>query len=282
MLRRTVLAALVLSLGGAAACLPASWGASAILHPGRRAGLTAPSLPHEEIAFDGEGVRLRGWRFAAEGTRRGTVIYLHGVADNRSGVAGIAARYTARGFDVLAYDSRAHGLSEGEACTYGFYEKRDLRRVLDTVAPGPVALLGVSLGGSVALQAAADDPRISAVVAIAPFATLESVVRERAPFFVTDGDIRRALALAERQARFEVDEVNPQAAAARITVPVLLIHGDQDEHTSADHSRRIYGALTGKRRLIIVPAGTHYGGIGKDAWKSIDDWIEASSPKAEP
>ena len=46
----------------------------------------------------------------------------------------MADHFLARGFDVVAYDSRAHGESEGDVCTYGFYEKEDLRRVLDRVS----------------------------------------------------------------------------------------------------------------------------------------------------
>lgn len=278
MLPRTILCVLLVLIAGVGgACVPASWGAAAILHPARRTALSDPPRPHEEVTFKGHGVLLRGWRFPAAGARRGSLIYLHGVADNRGSVAGIAARYVPRGFDVVAYDSRAHGRSEGDACTYGFYEKQDLSRVLDVMPAGPVAVLGVSLGAAVALQAAAEDNRIDAVVAIAPFADLRTVVEERAPFFVTDGAVGRALALAEQQAHFRVEDVSPLAAARRISVPVLVVHGDNDQHTSPDHSRRIHAALRGPRRLILVPDGTHDGGIGSDAWNAIDCWIEASA-----
>lgn len=89
--------------------------------------------------------------------------------------------YGPRGFDVVAYDSRAHGESDGDVCTYGFYEARDLHRVLDTVAPGPVVLFGTSLGAAVALQETAGDPRVTAVVAAETFSDLRTVASERAP-----------------------------------------------------------------------------------------------------
>jgi alpha-beta hydrolase superfamily lysophospholipase len=63
-------------------------------------------------------------------------VYLHGVADNRSSAVGVIEWFTPRGFDVIAYDSRAHGQSDGTVCTYGFYEKRDLKGVIDSVSPG--------------------------------------------------------------------------------------------------------------------------------------------------
>src|SRR5262249_24452328 len=108
-------------------------------------------------------------RCAASSDPRGTIVYLHGIADNRTSASGVIERFTARRFDVVAYDSRAHGESEGSACTYGCFEKHDLRRVVDTVRPGPVILIGTSLGAAVALQEAALDPRVTAVVAAEAF-----------------------------------------------------------------------------------------------------------------
>ena len=61
----------------------------------------------------------------------------------------------------VAYDSRAHGESEGDVCTYGFFEKRDLHQVLDSIGPGPIALVGTSRGAAVALQEAAEDARVA-------------------------------------------------------------------------------------------------------------------------
>src|SRR4051812_1462745 len=135
--------------------MPPGWGAGGLLHPGRRPVTRLPTRPFQRVELAGDGLKLRGWRFAAEGPRRGVMVYLHGAADNRASSIAIAERYVARGFDVLAYDSRGHGESEGDACTYGFHEKRDLRRVLDTVTAPPIVLIGTSLGAAVALQAAA-------------------------------------------------------------------------------------------------------------------------------
>jgi hypothetical protein len=56
-------------------------GAGALLHPGRRA-MTAPTPAGcADEAFAGSGVTLRGWRCPAQGTRRGTLVYLHGVGE---------------------------------------------------------------------------------------------------------------------------------------------------------------------------------------------------------
>jgi len=262
---------------GAGACMPPSWAANALLHPPRRPVTRTPSRPFDAVELEGAGVKLKGWWFHAP-QKRGTVVYLHGVADNRGSGLGIADHFLARGFDVLAYDSRAHGESEGEACTYGFYEKQDLHHVLDRVAARPIVLLGASLGAATALQEAAGDPRVGAIVAVSSFSDLRTVARDRVPFFASKGNIADAFKLAEAEGKFRADDVSPMAAAARITAPTLLIHGERDDETPPAHSQRIFAALHEPKRLIIVPGADHNHAINGNVWHDIDAWLDTALP----
>jgi uncharacterized protein len=284
MTRRAWFAALlaaVVALGATyhvAAGQAASAAAGALLHPVRRAVDRRPPTGCADETFAGADVVLRGWRCQRLGEKRGTLVFLHGVAANRADVVGLAARFTGRGFDVVAYDSRAHGESGGDACTYGFWEKSDLRRVLDTVAE-PVVLLGTSLGAAVALQEAADDGRVAGVVAAEVFSDLRTVARERAPWFLTEAIIQRAFAIAEDRGRFRVDEVSPVDAARRIRVPVLLVHGAQDVDTPPDHSRRVLAALAGPKDLVLVEGAGHNQSLGGEpVWQRIERWIDDLAP----
>ena len=276
-----MLAGLLIALGllaGAAATQLPSAGAGALLHPGRRPLTTARPAGCTDETFTGAGVRLEGWRCAATAPRRGSIVYLHGVADHRGSAVGVVARFGPRGFDVVAYDSRAHGASDGDACTYGFHEKADLARVLDTLEPGPVVLVGASLGAAVALQTAAVDRRVSAVVAAETFSDLRTVAGERAPWIIKAGSFERALRAAERQGRFRVDEVNPARAAASITVPVFLVHGEADRDTPPAHSRRVFGALAGPRHLELVPGAGHNQSLVPRVWDDIARWLDEVLP----
>ena len=269
------------SLVAAASCVPASWGARALLHPARRPPAASLPAPFERLAFAGKDVTLAGWRRRTPHARRGTIVYLHGIADGNGSGIGVAERFAARGFDVVAYDSRAHGASGGNACTYGFYEKHDLMRVVDAIDGGPVVLLGVSMGAAVAMQAAAIDPRIAAVVGAEIVSDLGTVARERAPFFYTHRDIARALTEAEREGQFSVADVSPQRAAALVRVPVLLVHGERDRETTPDHSRRVYAALPGSKRLIVVPDAAHNGSLTPATWIEIERWLDAAVRPAD-
>src|SRR5688572_22406971 len=87
--------------------------ANGLLHLMRRAVSQKSPDNCEAATFHGAGVALIGWRCLATGNPRGTIIYLHGIADNRGSASNIIQRYTAKGFNVIAYDGRAHGDSAG-------------------------------------------------------------------------------------------------------------------------------------------------------------------------
>ena len=116
---RLVLAGVGVSLVSALAFawsqLPA-YGANALLHPPRRMDVGTIPPTCESETFDGDGLELKGWRCHPPAVVRGTLVYLHGIADNRRSGEGIIKRFGARGFAVVAYDERAHGESAGDAC----------------------------------------------------------------------------------------------------------------------------------------------------------------------
>jgi dipeptidyl aminopeptidase/acylaminoacyl peptidase len=77
-----------------------------------------------------------------------------------------------------------------------------------------------------------------------------------------------------------VDAVSPFNAASRIAIPVLLIHGAEDSDTPPARSERVFAALRGPKRLILVPHTGHDRSLSGDVWGEIDKWIaEARSDK---
>jgi pimeloyl-ACP methyl ester carboxylesterase len=278
--RRILIAATAAVVLIGAACawavlqLPAL-GAGGLLYPSRRP-VTQPPPQHciDASVTSGDGLTLRGWRCAAQDDPRGTIVYLHGIADNRTSARGVIERFVRRGYGVVAFDSRGHGASDGDICTYGFHERHDVRRILDTLPPSPIVLVGTSLGAAIALQAAAIDDRVTGVVAAEVFSDLETVARERAPRVFSDASIREAFRIAGERGRFDVTAVSPVASAASIHAPVLLVHGADDIDTPPDHSRRVLVRLGGPKRLIIVPGAGHNGALRADTWTTVEQWID--------
>jgi dipeptidyl aminopeptidase/acylaminoacyl peptidase len=217
-----------------------------------------------------DSVRLAGLFLPAKGTSRGTVIFLHGISSYKETRLRQAQALAREGFNCAVYDSRAHGESGGAYCTFGFYEKKDVSVVIDTLLRkfgpvGPFALSGNSLGAAVAVQTLPLEPRIVCAVVQAPFATLREVVYDyqvrlyHLPFrWVTNA----ALGESERIAHFVADSVSPERAASVALQPVLVIHGTADDEISIAHGRRVFAQLRSPgKEFFELPGGDH-GSLG--------------------
>lgn len=239
-----------------------------------------------------DGVALHGWKVRPAHPNGSWVLLFHGVADNREGVIGQAELLLKGGYSVVMMDARAHGASEGPMATYGWLERNDTKAIVDallateqiragsraTVAAGaglappvdpPATLhifaLGESMGAGIALQSAAVDPRIEAVVAEAPFANLREASYDYAGLRKSPLLGKTLLApfswtliyRAEHVAGFSASGVSPEKSVAERAFPVLLICDENDEALPCRHSEMIYAAARGPKQLWRVPHAFH-------------------------
>jgi alpha-beta hydrolase superfamily lysophospholipase len=114
------------------------------------------ALPDSLRTADGLRLHLRAWPLAAGGAR-GTVLLVHGLGEHIGRYEHVAARLNRWGWQVVGHDHRGHGRSEGARGR--LHEAHDLLRDLALVIdaaraaqPGPLLLLGHSLGGLVAAR----------------------------------------------------------------------------------------------------------------------------------
>lgn len=224
-------------------------------------------LPQEDILIETkEGFKLSCWLVKQPGASRGTIIYLHGIGDCKIGGVPYAQLFYNRGFNVFLYDSRRHGKSEGRYCTFGFYEKHDLSLVIDylfsrsDVRVENIGVFGTSMGAAVALQAAAIDKRIVAIVAEASFTDLRTVLVDyqkmtiKLPWhFLRNLAMSRPQKLAHFKARF----VSPIHSVQSVHKPVLFIHGTDDTRIRAEYSKALYDNANQPKELFLIQKGDH-------------------------
>ncbi len=218
------------------------------------------AVEHVTIRAD-DGARLAGWFLPRPGAP--AVVLLHGYPAEKADLLPIASALAPQ-FATLLVDQRYFGDSEGGATTLGFREREDLKRMLDFLeARGATAIgvFGFSLGGAVALLAAAEDPRIRAIAAYAPFADLKTLGRElyawmwlaRYPF------VEAMLMWSRLLFGADITRPSPAEAAARVAVPVLLVHSRQDEQIPFRHAERLRAALATnpKAEFEFMDRGRH-------------------------
>lgn len=203
-----------------------------------------------------------------EPVSRGTIIVLHGIRDTKRTMLGWGKMLAKSGYRAVLVDLRGHGRSPGEWITFGVREARDLSQLLDALderglLTAPVGVYGTSYGGAVGIQFAASDPRVQAVVAVAPFQSLRAVVPSYVRYFVPLGScvpdawIYNAIDRAGKLASFDPDSASPLEAIQRISAPVLLIHGRADRRIPYQHSEALHAAAPERTRLIIIDGATH-------------------------
>lgn len=225
------------------------------------------NLPYEEInIITIEKFKLNSWLIKAAGKARGTVIYLHGVADCKIDGLRLAKLLHDHQYNVFLYDSRRHGNSDGKFCTYGFYEKNDLIKILDylqsrtDLSTDRIALFGTSMGAAVALQAAATDTRIAAVAAENSFATLRSIFDDyqKRMFKIPFHFLRNIVIVrSEFMARFRASDVSPLEAVRNVDIPKLFIYGTDDHLIKPQYSLKLYEEARDPKEIFAVDHASH-------------------------
>lgn len=216
------------------------------------AGVPAPAslgLSHAEVVTlsSDDGVALQGWFVPAASTPpRFTVIMFNGNAGNRGMRAPVAAEFARRGVATLLFDYRGYGDSNGRPSEKGL--ARDARAARDylttrtDVDTNRIVYFGESLGAAVALRLATVTPPF-ALVLRSPFTSLTDIGRYHYPYLPVRWLLRERYPSLER--------------ARTLSCPTLVIVGDRDSIIPAEHSRRLYAAITAEKRLVEIAGANH-------------------------
>jgi hypothetical protein len=148
-----------------------------------------------------------------------------------------------------------------------------------------VALLGTSAGGAVAIVAAAHDKRIGALVSVASFADLPTIIAHQIPWLPA-GWLNRGLAKAERIGNFDVHTTSPILQIRNVTCPTLIAHGEKDSSVPFEDGKRLYAAAACRKEFYVIPGANHatmFARRGKNLKKKIADFISqaCSSKRAD-
>lgn len=239
--------------------------------PKRRAPAKMPSdynLPFEAVSLYSHNAPLHGWfiPITSGSFRHPTIILAHGWSNNSNQMLPVARMLNGAGFAVFLYDARGHGASgeDGPITIAKFVE--DIRAAVDyvwsrsDVDTRRVGLIGHSMGGSAAILAASDDPRIRVVVSSSAFADplaltwgfLRAMHIPRVPFlWLVSHFIERWLCNT-------MSDMAPQNRIGRIQAPMLLIHGGSDQYIPPANMETLYArAHPEKAEHWLIPGRGH-------------------------
>ena len=235
----------------------------------------AVGLAYESVAFAAtDGVTLRGW-FLPSGDSSRTIMIAHGFDSNRLAptvpALELARSLVEGGFNVLMFDFRHAGESDGDVTTLGYHEVKDLFGAVEwlkrerAARAERIGLIGYSMGAATSILAAAGEPRIEAVVADSPFSDLRDYLQRNMSVWTGLPDFPFTwliITLLPPLLEMDPSAVSPIAVVGNLTQPLLLIHTEGDPMIPSSESRRLAAAAPPDRtQLWIVPGSTrHIGG----------------------
>jgi pimeloyl-ACP methyl ester carboxylesterase len=199
------------------------------------------------------------------------------------------------GFRAVLVDLRGHGQSTGDWLTYGIVEARDLVTLIDDLEKrrllsNALGVYGPSYGGGVALQLAAIDTRVRAVVVISTFSSaLEAVtdhVRRIAPrWLVPPVTIDQAFRKADQLAGVRLEDARSTAAIAATRAACLILHGGADTLLPPRHGRALAAAAGNHAQLIVIDGEGHdsifrdrSGTISRETLAWFRRWLSTPGP----
>lgn len=222
-------------------------------------------LPKEEFYIKSKfGYKLHAIWFPNKASKRSIVI-VHGITYNIFGSIKYMNMFYKRGFNVLVYDHRFHGKSGGPNCTFGYYEKYDLKTCVDWVlnrvgSNSLVATHGESMGAATVLQHAAIDDRLAFVIADCPYksALEEFKYRLKIEYKLPSFPVINIASLVNRfRTKAYFSEMCPINGIKNINIPILFIHGDADTYIPASHSIDMYNLKSERKMLYLAPGAGH-------------------------
>lgn len=200
----------------------------------------------------GDGIKLRGW-WIDKGSNK-TVIPLHGYTSSRWGfyIVPVIEALAREGYNVLAFDFRAHGESEGKHTTIGDKEFMDVLSAIDWIKmhhperAEKIGLIGYSMGAILTIRGLAEEERVNAGIADSPPIYIDKTGARGLRYFANLPEWIYTFVKPFTKLFSKGREINPIEYADRIKKPLLLIAGERDPLVKVDEVQEFYE----KNRMI--------------------------------
>jgi uncharacterized protein len=221
------------------------------------------------------------WIPTANPQQSPTLVILHGLGATRQDYLRQMLPLWQQGINLLMLDLREHGESGGEYFTYGYHESRDITAAIDGLEQRqgklsqPLAVLGISAGGTVAIAAAANDSRIDGLITIGTFADLKTTIHRQSPWLIAPWR-DRGMARAEQIGQFRIADAAPEKMIQRVRVPILIAHGERDDYIPLSDAQQLFAAAPQPKQFYPIVNAHHANMIdlqGDDLRRTIAQFI---------
>ncbi|RCX16182.1 hypothetical protein DFP94_11339 [Fontibacillus phaseoli] len=220
-----------------------------------------------------DGLTLSGYALETHPGAKRWMIIFHGYTVSLHVSTQYIDMFDREGFNMLLIDQRRHGNSQGLYTTYGFHEKFDVETWIEWILDHygeecVIGLHGQSLGGGTVLEyLAIADHHVKFVIADCPYSDLTRLmhhqirVLNKIPTFPLLKLVNRRM---ERVAGFRMEQVSPLKAVEHSKMPVLFVHGTDDNYVPTYMSKELYERKPEPKQLLLVEGAVHANAYSVD------------------
>lgn len=226
--------------------------------------------------FTKDSLKLSAW-YRQVPAAKGTVALFHGHGGNKSDVIAEAHEFNKIGYNTLQLDFRAHGSSEGNTCTVGYYESGDVTLAYDYIkwsGEKNIILWGISLGAATITKAIHDDSIApQKIILEMPFGSLPDAVAGRLRMMhLPPQPLATMLTFWGGTLHgFWAFGLKPEVYAKDIKCPVLLQWGLHDQRVTESETNIIYKNITASKKLVTYTSAGHESLYKKEPGKWTDE-----------
>lgn len=207
----------------------------------------------------------------------------HGYTDNRNGDLKYVKMYLDYGFNCILYDLRGHGMNAPAFTSYGILEAKDLLKMIEDSRKRytdmtVLGLHGESLGAATTATVMKYKPKVDFAVADCGFSDIENVIRGA---YVSRHLPSWLFNIADFGARirfhYALKDMRPIDSLSDNTVPILFIHGANDDFILPKNSEDMKNATAGYAEFYTIPGAGHAESVlaGTDAYRNyVKNFIE--------
>ena len=234
---------------------------------GLRNNTVLQSFPHEDVYFNAsDGVKLHGWFFEPRSGSLGTILVMHGNAENISTHINSVLWLVREGYDLFVFDYRGYGMSAGKTAINGVHLDADA--ALETILTLPQAnkerifILGQSIGAAIAVYTVANSPHkdhIKALIIDSAFSDYRRIAREKLSRIFITWPFQYPLSFLFNNHYSPENEIKHISPA-----PLLIIHGDLDMIIPVHHSSILYEEALEPKELWIAKGAGHIGSFADE------------------
>ena len=218
---------------------------------------------YETVSFD--GLKLSAEYYDLKSDK--TIILFHGYRSSAKHDFSCAVKmYYDMGFNILLVDQRSHGLSEGQLITFGVKECRDVITWIEFVnkkyGPKKIVLSGLSMGATTVLLSLQYEmpTNVKCIIADCGFTSPVDIIKKVAKqVFKIDADFFIPIFdfLCKVFGKFSIKGISTVDTVKNSSLPVLLIHGKDDNFVPVEMSQSVFESSNGNAQLLVVDKADH-------------------------